>query len=118
MPFGPAGQALWLHLCRFAAIRPGRRGDGRCGRIVAEKVPPRSQPQTLRQLGDARVRQVAAGFAAALERGNAGELVALLAQDVTWSVTVLTLRGDRIAEITSFIGPGHFATFGLPPALP
>lgn len=148
----------------------------RARKIVAEKVPPRTQQQTLRQLGDARVRQVAAGFAAALERGDADELVALLAQDVTWSmpplphwyhgltavsdfavrvpltgcgswrhlpasangqpavafylrhddaaeylawsVTVLTLRGDRIAEITSFIGPGHFATFGLPSALP
>ena len=148
----------------------------RARKIVAEKVPPRSQQQTLRQLGDARVRQVATGFAAALERGDARELIALLAQDVTWSmpslphwyqglaavtdfavrvpltgcgswrhrpasangqpavafylrsdeaagylawsVTVLTLRGDRIAEITSFIGPGHFATFGLPPSLP
>ena len=147
----------------------------RARKIVAEKVPPRTQQQTLRQLGDARVRQVAAGFAA-LERVDAGELVALLAQDVTWSmpplphwyhgltavsdfavrvpltgcgswrhlpasangqpavafylrdddaagylswsVTVLTLRGDRIAEITSFIGHGHFATFGLPSALP
>jgi RNA polymerase sigma-70 factor (ECF subfamily) len=27
---------------------------------------------------------------------------------------VLTLRGERIAEITSFIGPGHFALLGLP----
>jgi RNA polymerase sigma-70 factor (ECF subfamily) len=26
----------------------------------------------------------------------------------------MTLRGERIAEITSFIGPGHFALLGLP----
>jgi RNA polymerase sigma-70 factor (ECF subfamily) len=31
---------------------------------------------------------------------------------------VLTLRGDRIAEITSFVGPEHFAPFGLPDSLP
>ena len=35
-----------------------------------------------------------------------------------WSVDVLTLRGDRIAEITSFIGLEHFGLFGLPTSLP
>lgn len=35
-----------------------------------------------------------------------------------WSINVLTLRGDRIAEITSFIGPEHIARFGLPASLP
>jgi hypothetical protein len=32
-----------------------------------------------------------------------------------WSITVLTLCGERIAEITSFLGPDHFAPF-KPPA--
>ena len=32
-----------------------------------------------------------------------------------WSITALTLRGNRIAEITSFLGPDHFTPFGLPP---
>jgi RNA polymerase sigma-70 factor (ECF subfamily) len=31
---------------------------------------------------------------------------------------VLTLRGEHIAEITSFLGPDHFAPFGLPASLP
>ncbi|GAA0659897.1 hypothetical protein GCM10010193_08430 [Kitasatospora atroaurantiaca] len=35
-----------------------------------------------------------------------------------WSITVLTMRGDRIAEITSFLGPEHFPSFGLPASLP
>lgn len=34
-----------------------------------------------------------------------------------WSINVLTLRGERIAEITSFIGPEHIARFGLPTSL-
>ncbi|MFJ8387791.1 hypothetical protein ACIQ9Q_25390 [Streptomyces sp. NPDC094438] len=34
-----------------------------------------------------------------------------------WSITVLTLRGEQIAEITSFLGPDHFAHFGLPVSL-
>jgi RNA polymerase sigma-70 factor, ECF subfamily len=144
--------------------------------IVAEKVPSRSQQQTLRTLGDARLREIVAGFSAALEQGDADALVALLTEDVTWSmpplahwyhgleavtdfavripltgcgrwrhlptsangqpamgcylwdgdagahlgwsINVLTLRGDRIAEITSFVGPEHFAPFGLPASLP
>jgi RNA polymerase sigma-70 factor (ECF subfamily) len=31
---------------------------------------------------------------------------------------VLTPRGDRIAGITSLLGPEHFAGFGLPASLP
>jgi RNA polymerase sigma-70 factor (ECF subfamily) len=37
---------------------------------------------------------------------------------VAWSIAVLTLRGARIAEITSFIGADHFRPFGLPASLP
>jgi RNA polymerase sigma-70 factor (ECF subfamily) len=33
-----------------------------------------------------------------------------------WAITVLTVRDDRIAEITSFLGAEHFAPFGLPAA--
>jgi hypothetical protein len=36
---------------------------------------------------------------------------------VSWSITVLTLRGEQIAEITSFLGPEHFVPFGLPASL-
>ncbi|MGW4334063.1 nuclear transport factor 2 family protein [Rhodococcus koreensis] len=35
-----------------------------------------------------------------------------------WSITVLTLRGTKIAELTSFIGAEHFESFGLPQFLP
>lgn len=31
-----------------------------------------------------------------------------------WSINVLTLRGDRIQDITSFIGEAHFQAFSLP----
>jgi RNA polymerase sigma-70 factor (ECF subfamily) len=148
----------------------------RARRIVAERVPARTQQQTLRAAGDARVREIVAGYATALERGDAGTLIALLTEDVTWSmppmphwyrgleavtdfavrvpltscgswrhlparangqpaaasylwdeaagahlgwsINVLTLRGERIGEITSFLGPEHFPPFGLPAALP
>lgn len=144
----------------------------RARRVVAARVPARSQQAALRKLGDARLRQIATDYAGALERGDARALVALLTEDVTWSmpplrhwyrglaavtdfavrlplngcgawrhravgangqlaiagylrpdggdeyrawsVDVFTLRGDRIEQITSFIGAEHFAAFGLP----
>jgi RNA polymerase sigma-70 factor (ECF subfamily) len=147
----------------------------RARRLLAAKVPEVSQQQTLRIVGDARVRQVAASFAAALERGDTDALVALLAKDVTWSmpplaqwytgvdavmdfavavpltrcpswryrltsangqpavafyvgaapdevhrawsITVLTLRGERVAGIVSFLGAEHVVGFGLPGTL-
>lgn len=147
----------------------------RARKIVAEKVPDRTQQRTLRDLDDARLRRVVADYSAALERGDTDALVALLTQDVTWSmpplphwyrgidavtdfavavplgacgawrriptgangqpatgsylwddvsgtfaafaIDVLTLRGEQIEEITTFIGPEHFPAFGLPPAL-
>ncbi|WP_433299659.1 sigma-70 family RNA polymerase sigma factor [Pseudonocardia sp. CA-142604] len=148
----------------------------RARRIVAERVPPRSQQQTLRELDDERLRAVVAGYSAALERGDADALVALLTEDITWSmpplphwyrgldavidfavaipltscgswrhlptsangqpavgsylwnddarahlswsIDVLTIRDERISEITSFIGAEHFAPLGLPAAFP
>lgn len=144
----------------------------RARKIVAWKIPSNSQQQTLRKIGDARVREIVTAYATALERGDADALVALLTDDVTWSmpplaywyrgidavtdfavqvpmtrcpswrhlvtnangqpavasylgndesgphhawsITVLTLRGERIAEITSFLNGDDFALFGLP----
>jgi RNA polymerase sigma-70 factor (ECF subfamily) len=31
-----------------------------------------------------------------------------------WSISVLTLRADKIAALTSFLGDDHFTAFGLP----
>ncbi|WP_233160644.1 sigma-70 family RNA polymerase sigma factor [Actinophytocola xanthii] len=144
----------------------------RARRVLAQRVPARTQQQALRTLDDTRVRALATGFAAALDRGDRDAFVALLTEDVTWSmpplphwyhgiaavtdfavrvpmtscprweyrttsangqpavafyvatppyeawsITVLTLRDDRIAGITSFLGPEHFPPFGLPTTL-
>lgn len=147
----------------------------RARRIVAERVPSPSQQQTLRKLDDSRLKRIVTGYATALERGDAGALMALLTEDVTWSmpplthwyrgidavmdfatqvpltrcgswrhvpvsangqpavacylshdgaeqyqawsVNVLRLRDERIAEVTSFIGIEHFEAFGLPTSL-
>ncbi|QUQ66466.1 sigma-70 family RNA polymerase sigma factor [Kutzneria sp. CA-103260] len=140
--------------------------------IVSDRIPEIDQQQTLRKIGDARVREIVAAYAGALERGDADALLALVTEDVTWSmppmtewyagvgpvldfaarvplsscgswrhvpvtangqpavafylrrdddgphrawsITVLTLRDDRIAALTSFLGGEHFARFDLP----
>ena len=142
---------------------------------MADRVPEPSQLVTLRKLDDVRLRRVVAEFSSALERGDAGALVALLTADVTWSmpplphwygglestmdfavrlpltscgqwrhlpvtangqlacasylrpgdegpydfwsINVLTIRDQKIAAITSFLGAEHIAPFGLPAAL-
>ncbi|GAA1609383.1 sigma-70 family RNA polymerase sigma factor [Kribbella sancticallisti] len=144
----------------------------RARKIVDEKIPAASQQQTIREIGDGRIQELVAGYSTAMERGDADALVALLTEDVTWSmpplghwysgvkavmdfavevpltrcpswrnlattangqpaiacylgetpdsehvgwsVTVLTVRGAKIAGLTSFIGPEHFTLLGLP----
>lgn len=61
----------------------------RARRIVAAKAPSPTQRRSLRQVRDARVRTVVAEFAAALEHRDAGRLIALLTEDVTWSMPPL-----------------------------
>lgn len=40
------------------------------------------------------------------------------ARTLAWSIDVPTLRGEHIAEITSFVDPDHFVAFGLPASVP
>jgi RNA polymerase sigma-70 factor (ECF subfamily) len=57
---------------------------------VEERSPRRSQQATLRSLGDARVRRLAQSFADAWDRGDVDAMVALLTDDV-----VFTMAGER-----------------------
>ncbi|NES12967.1 MULTISPECIES: sigma-70 family RNA polymerase sigma factor [Micromonospora] len=148
----------------------------RARRVLAARLPAVTQQRTLRALDDARLREIVVRYATALEDGDAEALVALLTEDVTWSmppmphwyrgigavldfarsgplgpcgswrhlpvgangqpalaaylrrtgsgpylpwsITVLTLRDGRIAELTSFLDVDQFAAFGLPAELP
>ncbi|MFY0409384.1 RNA polymerase subunit sigma-70 [Solicola sp. PLA-1-18] len=70
--------------------------------VVASKVPPRSQQQTLRLIEDDHLREVVAGYASALERGDVDSLVALFTQDVTWSMPPLPHWYAGLVDVTAF----------------
>jgi len=70
--------------------------------IVADKVPPVSQQQTLSKLDDVRLHAIVSGFSTALERGDVDALVALLTEDVTWSMPPLPHWYRGIASVTDF----------------
>jgi RNA polymerase sigma-70 factor (ECF subfamily) len=74
----------------------------RARRQLAAKLPDPSQQQTLRLVGDARVREVATSFATALERGDADALVALLTEDVTWAMPPLAQWYAGVAAVMDF----------------
>jgi len=74
----------------------------RARRLVAERVPSQSQQRTLRQLGDARLRELVTGYATALERGDADALVALLTEDVTWAMPPMRHWYRGLPAVTDF----------------
>ena len=74
----------------------------RARRVVAERVAGPDQAEEQRRIGGARVRELAAGFAAALERGDAEGLVALLTEDVTWSMPPLPHWYRGLPAVTDF----------------
>jgi RNA polymerase sigma-70 factor (ECF subfamily) len=51
-----------------------------------ERLPERSQQATLRELGDARISELVARYADAMERGDLDAIFALLTEDATWSM--------------------------------
>jgi len=145
----------------------------RARKLVEERLPDQSQQATLRTLGDDQLRELVRRYSEALEQGDVDALLAMLAEDATWSMPpeptwyrgheqiaallhegpmrvrwahastsansqpavgcyawnedeqsflpqvldVLTLRGSRIAEVTAFIDPEIFPSFGLPEEL-
>jgi RNA polymerase sigma-70 factor, ECF subfamily len=70
--------------------------------LVAERVPAPTQQQTLRELDDTRLKEIVSGFSTALEQGDADALVALLTEDVTWSMPPLPPWYRGIGPVMDF----------------
>ena len=58
----------------------------RARKTVDERLPERSQQATLRSLGDERLRDLVEGYVDAWERGDVAAVVAMLAEDATFSM--------------------------------
>jgi RNA polymerase sigma-70 factor (ECF subfamily) len=138
----------------------------RARKAVDERMPEQSQQETLRTLGDEKLKEIVDSYMEALQSGEVDRVVALLTDDATWSMPpcpmwfrgietvsafltdyplnerwrhiptrangqlavgcymwdgekyaaavldVITLRGDKVADVTAFLAPWVFSRFG------
>jgi RNA polymerase sigma-70 factor, ECF subfamily len=75
----------------------------RARKVVHELQPEQSQQQTLRALGDTRLRELVHCYATALEQGDADTLVSMLTADATWSMPPLPSWYRGTAAVTDFL---------------
>jgi RNA polymerase sigma-70 factor, ECF subfamily len=88
---------------------PSANGALRRARAAVEaRLPERSQQATLRELGDDEVRGMVERYADAFERRDLDALVAMLAEDASWSMPPLPDRFDGLDEIIPFVTRGPF----------
>ena len=73
---------------------------------VRERAPERSQQETLRGLGDAAVREIVERYVAAWDRGDVDGVVAMLAEDATFSMPPLTAWYRGREAIRAFLPTG------------
>jgi RNA polymerase sigma-70 factor, ECF subfamily len=78
----------------------------RARKAVEQRVPARSQQQTLRSLGDERVRELVARYVDAWERGDAEAIVAMLAEDATFAMPPYSTWFRGIDAIRAFLPMG------------
>jgi RNA polymerase sigma-70 factor, ECF subfamily len=90
----------------------------RARRLVAQRVPKLTQQQALRNLDDTRLHEVVTGFTSAMERGDADALVALLTEDVTWSMPPLPGWYQGLESVTDFARQVPLGSCGTWKSLP
>ena len=90
----------------------------RARRTVDQRLPERTQQQTLRALGDARLEEIVSAYMDAMAQGDVERVVALLAEDIAWSMPPLAgwFRGRDDVRVFLENGPlsGRFRWRHLP----
>jgi RNA polymerase sigma-70 factor (ECF subfamily) len=61
----------------------------RARKTIDERLPSQSQQQSLRTLGDERLREIVEGYMDAMQRGDVEAVVSMLAEDAAWSMPPL-----------------------------
>jgi RNA polymerase sigma-70 factor (ECF subfamily) len=79
----------------------------RARKTADERLPDQSQQETLRTLGDERVREVVEGYMDAMGRGDVDAVVGMLAEDAAWSMPPLAawFRGHEALDGFLRFGP-------------
>jgi len=78
----------------------------RARKTVEERLPERSQQATLRAIGDDGLHQVVNGYMDAMQRGDVDAVVAMLAEDATWSMPPLAAWFRGGDSLTGFLSVG------------
>jgi RNA polymerase sigma-70 factor (ECF subfamily) len=73
---------------------------------VRERTPERTQQETLRALGDARLREIVEQYVSAWNRGDVDGVVAMLAEDAAFSMPPLTAWYRGREAIRAFLPTG------------
>ena len=75
----------------------------RARKTINDKLPERSQQETLRALGDEQLTQIVDAYMDALQRGDVPRVVSMLAEDAAWSMPPLPTWFGGTEEITGFL---------------
>jgi RNA polymerase sigma-70 factor (ECF subfamily) len=78
----------------------------RARRTIEERLPGESQQQSLRALGDERLRAIVEGYMDAMQRGDVEAVVSMLAEDAAWSMPLLATWYLGHASLRSFLRMG------------
>lgn len=79
----------------------------RARKTIEQRLPERSQLKTLRELGDARLRELVETYMDAMSRGDVEAVVEMLAHDAAWSMPPLSTwyRGHDALRVFLSNGP-------------
>jgi RNA polymerase sigma-70 factor (ECF subfamily) len=75
----------------------------RAREAIEERLPEESQQATLRAIGDERLREVVDGYMEAMDRGDVDAVLALLAEDVSWSMPPMATWFRGLEAVTAFL---------------
>ena len=78
----------------------------RARKAVEERAPERSQQATLRALGDDRMRAIVERYMDAMGRADVDAVVAMLAEDVAWSMPPLASWFGGLEQVRGFLEHG------------